>query len=84
MQKSVKWTAVRVNDLIHNLLEHTSNKDIKGLKNYIIPDTVWLEIENSTGIDKKDLKNFWYLQLHLQLFCPDIVYLNDVKIELIE
>lgn len=46
--------------------------------------SVWQKIEEKLNIDKNVLKTFWQHQLHLQLFSTSPIYLNDIKIQLIE
>ncbi|XP_047367217.1 transcription termination factor 1-like isoform X1 [Vespa velutina] len=78
------WTLPLIKRYIKKLVRLTLCDDIQELKNAIIPKVVWKELEKKLNIDHKTLKNFWVLQLHMQLFCPNIIYMNDVKIQLIE
>nr|XP_050863927.1 transcription termination factor 1-like isoform X1 [Vespula vulgaris] len=78
------WTLSLIKKYIKKLLKLTLCDDIQELKNATIPKIVWKELEKKLNIDHKTLKSFWVLQLHMQLFCPNIIYMNDVKIQLIE
>lgn len=78
------WTLSLIKKYIKKLLRLTLCDDIQELKNAIIPKVVWKELEKKLNINYKTLKNFWILQLHMQLFCPNIIYMNDIKIQLIE
>lgn len=66
------------------LLEATVCEDLEELKNEVFDESTWDEMEERMSIDRLTLKNFWYHQLHMQLFCPTPLYLNDLKIEFIE
>lgn len=57
---------------------------MEDLKHAIIPKSVWKKLEEKLDIDYTVLRNFWTNQLHMQLFCPEPIYLNDIKIKLIE
>lgn len=57
---------------------------VEDLKDAIIPKPVWQKLEGKLNINYEILKKFWIYQLHMQLFCPEPIYLNDIKIKLIE
>lgn len=65
-------------------MEKTLSSDIKELKNLRIPKAVWEEVEKKIDIEYKALIAIWNYTLHMQLFCSKPIYLNDVKIKLIE
>ncbi|KAK1137853.1 hypothetical protein K0M31_002347 [Melipona bicolor] len=57
---------------------------IEDLKDATIPKVVWQKLEKKIGINYNTLRKFWVYKLHMQLFCPERIYLNDIKIKLIE
>ena len=57
---------------------------IQDLKDALIPKVVWERLEKKIGINYNILRKFWVYKLHMQLFCPERIYLNDIKIKLIE
>ncbi|XP_029177188.1 uncharacterized protein LOC114945240 isoform X2 [Nylanderia fulva] len=81
---NIIWTLSLIKKFIKTLLNVTLSEDIRELKNAIIPKSVWQKMEEQLNIDENILKSFWQHQLHLQLFSPNPVYLNDIKIQLIE
>lgn len=62
----------------------TSSEDIGELKNAILPKPIWQQMEEKLNIHENVLKTFWQHRLHLQLFSTGSIYLNDIKIKLIE
>lgn len=73
-----------VKDFIEALMEVALCSEIDELKDHLILNCVWRELETKLDIGVDLLKSFWYRRLHMQLFCPEPIYLNDVKIKLIE
>lgn len=73
-----------IKKFIKTLLNVTLSEDIRELKGAIIPKPVWQKMKEKLNIPENVLKTFWQHQLHLQLFSPDPIYLNDIKIKLIE
>ncbi|XP_033226064.1 uncharacterized protein LOC117178742 [Belonocnema kinseyi] len=80
----VTWTVALIEEFLQQLMAATLSEDVKELKYALIPKVVWLEMESKMHIDHAILANFWFRQLHIQLFAPSPIYLNDVKIKLIE
>ncbi|XP_044001726.1 dentin sialophosphoprotein-like, partial [Aphidius gifuensis] len=80
--RSIKWTLSLIKSFIKNLLDLTLSTDIIELKDAVIPYVVWEKMEEKMKINVKTLRYFWLHQLHMQLFCPNKIYLNDVKIML--
>lgn len=78
------WTLPLINRYIKKLLKITKCQNIQELKDAIIPKVIWEKLQTKLNINYKILKQFWVLQLHMQLFCPRTIYLNDIKIQLIE
>jgi hypothetical protein len=72
-----------VQKFIDTLTEISSCK-LEELKNVIIDKNIWDEVEDNLNLDQKHLKKFWYLRLHLQIFCPEPIYLNSLKVSLIK
>lgn len=70
--------------MIKHLIQLTLVKDVSGLKDLDVPIAVWNKLSKKFGIDNENLKRFWLGKLHMQLFCKDPIYLNDVKIKMIE
>lgn len=62
----------------------TLSDDIRQLKDLDIPRIVWKKLSTKMKILSKTLKCFWVEKLHMQLFCEMPIYLNDVRIKLIE
>ncbi|XP_014216204.1 uncharacterized protein LOC106644990 [Copidosoma floridanum] len=81
---NVEWTYPVVRKFLDEMLELTSCSHISELKNQVYDKNIWNQLGSKLDIDRVVLKKFWYLQLHMQLFCPKPIYLNDFKIELIE
>lgn len=81
---NIKWTLSLIKKFIKTLLKVTLSEDIKELKDAIIPKSVWQKMEEKLNIHANILKTFWQHQLHLQLFSSGPIYLNDIKILLIE
>lgn len=69
---------------LENLIKVTSSKKAKCLKNKKIPQAIWNKLKIKMGIEANVLKNYWFGKLHFQLFSPNPIYLNDIKIRLIE
>lgn len=80
----VKWTLPLIKIFIKTLLSVTVSKDIKELKDAKFPKPVWQKMEEKLNIRESALRTFWQHQLHLQLFSMGPIYLNDIKIQLIE
>ncbi|XP_011504766.1 PREDICTED: uncharacterized protein LOC105367695, partial [Ceratosolen solmsi marchali] len=80
---NISWTYAMVREFINTLTE-TSTCKLEELKNIVIDQTIWDEMGKKLNIDQKILQNFWYYQLHMQIFCPEPIYLNELKINLIE
>ncbi|XP_031780803.1 uncharacterized protein LOC100680494 [Nasonia vitripennis] len=81
---NVKWTSPLVNKFIETLIKETSSSNVQDLKYKKIDQSVWIKVEKSISVDRTTLQNFWHCQLHLQLFSPGPIYLNDTKMKLIE
>ncbi|XP_046736363.1 uncharacterized protein LOC124405486 [Diprion similis] len=82
--KSIEWDSYLVKKFIRNLMLITLSDDIRQLKDLCIPLVVWKKLSKKLKINEKNLKYFWLVKLHMQLFCKERVYLNDVKIKIIE
>lgn len=80
----VKWTLPLIKKFIKTLLSVTLSEDVIELKNATLPKPIWQKMEKELNIDQNVLKTFWQHQLHLQLFSTSPIYLNDIKIQLIE
>nr|XP_034185776.1 DNA-binding protein REB1-like isoform X2 [Osmia lignaria]XP_034185778.1 DNA-binding protein REB1-like isoform X2 [Osmia lignaria]XP_034185779.1 DNA-binding protein REB1-like isoform X2 [Osmia lignaria]XP_034185780.1 DNA-binding protein REB1-like isoform X2 [Osmia lignaria]XP_034185781.1 DNA-binding protein REB1-like isoform X2 [Osmia lignaria] len=80
----VTWTLSLVGEFIKSFVDITLCENVIELKDASIPKVVWLKLEEKLNIDHDVLKLFWIYQLHMQLFCPEPIYLNDIKIKLIE
>ncbi|CAK9825462.1 hypothetical protein ANTRET_LOCUS3459 [Anthophora retusa] len=84
LKSEVKWTLPLIGTFIKELMSITLCDNVKELKDGIFPKAIWLKLEKSLGIEHRVLKFFWLYQLHAQLFCPEPIFLNDIKIKLIE
>ncbi|XP_031848202.1 uncharacterized protein LOC116433821 [Nomia melanderi] len=80
----VQWTLELIGKFIQNLMNIMLCENIKELKDAIIPKPVWVKLEEKLNINHETLRKFWLHQLHMQLYCPESIYLNDIKIKLIE
>lgn len=80
----VTWTVPLISKFIKTLMDVTLCEEVEDLKDASIPKPVWQKLEEKLKIDQNILKVFWMHQLHMQLFCPERIYLNDIKIKLIE
>lgn len=69
---------------VNNLLDLTMSNSVDSLKNATIPAVVWKKLEARLNIPKDQLRDYWVLQLHMQMFCPGHVYLNNLKSRIIE
>ncbi|XP_003425970.1 uncharacterized protein LOC100679422 [Nasonia vitripennis] len=78
------WTLEMIDEFIKTLMDITLCNDVKELKNYTIPEYVWKKIEKLLNTNSESLKKLWYFKLHLQLFCPQPIYLIDTKIKMVE
>lgn len=81
---NIKWTLPLVKKFIRTLLNVTLSEDVEELKYITLSIPVWQKMEDELDIDKTVLKAFWQHQLHLQLFSTGPIYLNNIKIQLIE
>ncbi|KAL6265540.1 hypothetical protein P5V15_002335 [Pogonomyrmex californicus] len=81
---NIKWTLPLIKRFIKTLLTVTLSEDIRELKGATLPKPVWQKMETKLNIHENVLKTFWQHQLHLQLFSTGPIYLNDIKIQLIE
>lgn len=82
--REISWSLSLIKKFIKNLLDITISENTIELKDAVIPGVVWQKLEEKVGISWKILRYFWLHQLHMQLFCPREIYLNDVKIMIIE
>ncbi|XP_060815069.1 uncharacterized protein LOC132906691 [Bombus pascuorum] len=80
----IQWTLSLIGKFIKTFMNVTLSETVEDLKDAIIPKPVWRKLEEKLGIHHNTLKKFWIFQLHMQLFCPEPIYLNDIKIKLIE
>ena len=80
----VIWTLSMREKFIKKLLVVTLSSDIMELKDAIIPTVVWEEMAKRMKMDRRNLRNIWYFEIHMQLFCPHPILLNAVEIKLIE
>lgn len=80
----VKWTLNLIGKFITSLMDITVSEKVEDLKNATIPKLVWVKLQEKLNIDCDILRLFWLHQLHMQLFCPGSIYMNDIKIKLIE
>jgi len=80
----VKWTLPLIKKFIQTLLSITLSDNIQELKDATLPKPVWQKMEKKLNIHENVLRTFWQHQLHLQLFSTCPIYLNDIKIQLIE
>ncbi|XP_076182225.1 uncharacterized protein LOC143154202 isoform X2 [Ptiloglossa arizonensis] len=80
----VKWTLPLIGKFIKTIMDTTLSEKLEDIKDATLPKPVWLKIEEKLNIDHNVLKVLWMHQLHMQLFCPEPIYLNDIKIKLIE
>ncbi|XP_011311254.1 uncharacterized protein [Fopius arisanus] len=83
-RKTVFWSLDLMEVFLKNLIDVTISEDVWELKDAIIPKAIWVKLEEIMKIDFNALKNFWYMQLHPQLFFPRRIYFNELKIMLIE
>ncbi|XP_076292274.1 uncharacterized protein LOC143214777 isoform X2 [Lasioglossum baleicum] len=81
---NVEWTLQLIGEFIHNLMDVMLCGKLVELKDAIILKPIWLKLEEKFNIDWNVLKDFWFSRLHLQLFSPEPIYLNDIRIKLIE
>ena len=80
----VTWTLPMRKNFVETLLHVTLCKDIYELKNAIIPRVVWQEMREKMNMDEEVLIKLWYKELHMQLFSPNPIFMNDIKVKLIE
>ncbi|XP_017762449.1 PREDICTED: transcription termination factor 1-like [Eufriesea mexicana] len=80
----IKWTLSSTGKFIKTFMSVALCKTVEDLKDAIIPKPVWQKLEEKLDIDYNILRTFWIHQLHMQLFCTEPIYLNDIKIKLIE
>ncbi|XP_036148519.1 uncharacterized protein LOC105837813 [Monomorium pharaonis] len=81
---NVRWTLPLVKKFIETLLNVTLSENIRELKDATLPKPVWKKMEEKLNINENVLKTYWQHQLHMQLFSTEPIYLNDIKIQLIE
>ncbi|XP_032673210.1 uncharacterized protein LOC116845053 isoform X2 [Odontomachus brunneus] len=81
---NVNWTLPLIKKFIKKLLNITKIVNVEDLKHATLPMPIWQKMEEELNIDGNVLKVFWQHQLHLQLFSTNPIYLNDIKIQLIE
>lgn len=80
----VTWTLPMRENFLNTLLVVTLCKHVDDLKDAIIPKVVWEEMAERMSVDENILIELWYKEMHMQLFSPIPIYMNDVKIKLIE
>ncbi|XP_078035081.1 uncharacterized protein LOC144469057 isoform X2 [Augochlora pura] len=80
----VQWTLELIGKFIKILLDLMLCDNVRELKDAIIPKPIWLQMEKKLNINFNVLRGFWICRLHMQLFCPESIYLNDIRIKLIE
>nr|XP_012146273.1 PREDICTED: uncharacterized protein LOC100883596 isoform X1 [Megachile rotundata]XP_012146274.1 PREDICTED: uncharacterized protein LOC100883596 isoform X1 [Megachile rotundata] len=82
--KDIEWTLPLIAKFIECLMDITLCDELIDLKDATIPKVIWQKLEEKLNIEQNVLKMYWIHQLHMQLFCPEPIYLNDIKIKLIE
>lgn len=83
-KKKVEWTLENIGKFIKTFMDVTLSESVEDLKDAAIPKAVWTKIEKKLSIESRAMELFWGGQLHMQLFCPEPIYMNDIRIKLIE
>ena len=84
LNSNISWTLPMREKFLKTLLDVTLCKHVDELKDAIIPNVVWEEVAERMSADENRLIELWYKEMHMQLFSMIPIYLNDVKIKLIE
>ncbi|KAL7305673.1 hypothetical protein TKK_0001930 [Trichogramma kaykai] len=77
------WPLTKIELFMKHFMNITVCKNVSELKNHILPQCVWVEMEKVMDEDADILKEMWRSQLHMQFFCPDPIRSNDLRIKLI-
>lgn len=83
-KENLDWSLSLREEFLKKLLELMISDNIGELKDALIHTVVWKEMTKYFPVHQSELENLWYNELHLQLYSPRPIYMNDVKIKLIE
>jgi hypothetical protein len=78
------WTLQKAEMVVRSLLKVTGLKYMEDLRNRHISLMIWREVEKDCGIRADYVRDFWRFKLSTQLFCPEPVYLKEIRIKLIK
>jgi hypothetical protein len=77
------WTLQKVELVIKNLLKVTGLKDVNDLYDRHITLLEWRKVEKNCGIRADYMRDLWRYKLSTQLFCPEPIYLKEIRTKLI-
>lgn len=69
--------------VIKSLLKVTGLKDVNDLYHKHITSMDWRKVEKDCGINAEYVRDIWRSKLSTQLFCPEPIYLQEIRIKLI-
>ncbi|XP_021932942.1 uncharacterized protein LOC110836249 isoform X2 [Zootermopsis nevadensis] len=82
-QGRITWNLQKVEMVIKSLLKVTGLKDVNDLYHKHITSMDWRKVEKDCGINAEYVRDIWRNKLSTQLFCPEPIYLQEIRIKLI-
>lgn len=79
----VTWTLQKVEMVVRSLFKVTGLKNMEDLRNRHISSKDWRKVEKDCGISAHRVRDIWRFKLSTQLFCPEPIYLKEIRIKLI-
>jgi hypothetical protein len=67
-----------------SLLKVTGSRKLEDLRKKHICSADWRNVEKDCGFRAHCVRNLWNYKLYTQLFCPEPVYLKEIRIKLIK
>jgi hypothetical protein len=80
----VSWTLDKVEMVVKSLLKVTGLRKLEDLHNKHISSVDWRNVEKDCGFRAHCVRDIWRYKLYTQLFCPEPIYLKDIRIKLIK
>jgi hypothetical protein len=77
------WNLQKAEMVIKSLLKVTGLKDVNDLYDKHITSMDWRKVEKDCGISADSVRDIWRFKLSTQLFCPEPIYLKEIRIKLI-
>jgi hypothetical protein len=80
----VSWTVEKVETVVKSLLKVMGLKEVEDLRNKHISSSDWRNVEKDCGFRSYSVSKMWACKFYTQLFCPEPIYLKEIRIKLIK